>query len=317
MKPTANLAVEDAFLLRAKSLTTLKVYGDESADATRTRVFSVATVIGTEDEWTAMMRPWLRRTRGLPFHANKCESEYARRDRAKHDENLTLYRDLVAILASSHLVGLGVSLDLKSHQQCLPGGPADIGYYKCFTDVLLNLGRMTRAFNAEPDERDDARLEFTFDSRLESNGTAGTIYTMLGTLPQWADTSIFDAEISFESSVEPRLEVADLVAREAMKEFDRKITQARPEPRKSFQALEASGKFIWIEHDLDYCERWRDQVNAMQGAADFAEYQRWLVDTGRVQNGRPHDNMTNRVLFYAWLEKRDALSQSAAACETA
>ena len=36
------------------------------------------------------------------------------------------------------------------------------------------------------------------------------------------------------------------------------------------------------------------------------DYKKWLVDTKRIQNGQPHDNMTNRALFYAWLEKRDA-----------
>ena len=41
-------------------------------------------------------------------------------------------------------------------------------------------GAVARKFNAAPDEEDDIRLEFTFDSRLESNGTAGLLYTALG-----------------------------------------------------------------------------------------------------------------------------------------
>ena len=68
---------------------TLKLYGDESADETKSRGFSVAGVFGTEDEWAEAMREWLRRTRGLEFHGNKCESEYAKTDRVKHEENLT------------------------------------------------------------------------------------------------------------------------------------------------------------------------------------------------------------------------------------
>ena len=42
----------------------LKVFGDESADETKSRVFAVAGVIGNEDEWQLAMREWLRRTRG-------------------------------------------------------------------------------------------------------------------------------------------------------------------------------------------------------------------------------------------------------------
>jgi hypothetical protein len=83
---------------------TLKFYGDESADATKSRAFAVAAVLGTEDEWADAMRGWLRRTRGLPFHANKCESEFVRDpDTDKHKENLRLYKDLTIILAESWL----------------------------------------------------------------------------------------------------------------------------------------------------------------------------------------------------------------------
>jgi hypothetical protein len=131
------------------AIVTLKFYGDESADETNSRVFTVAGVLGTEDDWTEAMRFWLRRTRGLQFHANKCESQFAKTDREKHDEDLNLYRDLTVILAESHLVGIAVSLDIKSRDECLSGIPKAFGYYKCLTDVLVNLGQITRDFNAE------------------------------------------------------------------------------------------------------------------------------------------------------------------------
>lgn len=137
-------------------MVTLKFYGDESADAANS-VFSVAGVVGTDDEWAEAMRFWFRRTRGLPFHANKCESQFAKTDREKHEENLKLYRDLALILAESHLVGISVSLDIKSRDEFLPGIPKDFGYYKCLTDVLVNLGQITRDFNADPNEPENAK----------------------------------------------------------------------------------------------------------------------------------------------------------------
>lgn len=94
-----------------------------------------------------------------------------------------------------------------------------------------------------------------------------------------------------------------------MKEVERKLTQSARPQRRSFRALDMTGKFIWIERDRAYCERWRDQVNSDQGKADLEEYKKWLADTKRVQNGQPHDNMMNRALFYGWLEKRDALAK--------
>src|ERR1700730_5734373 len=100
---------------RWTAMFTVKAFGDESADATRSRVFAVAAVLGTEDVWADTMRQWLRRTRGLPFHANKCESEYANHlDRQKHPDNLKLYADLTNILAESRLIGISVALDLAA-----------------------------------------------------------------------------------------------------------------------------------------------------------------------------------------------------------
>jgi hypothetical protein len=289
----------------------LNVYADESANDGRS-VFAVAAVVGTEDEWAVAIREWLRRTRGLPFHAAKCESEHARNpDRGPHSENLRLYRDLTTILAVSHLVGISIALDVESQRQLLPGTPTDLAYYKCFTDLIVNCARMARQYNAERKEPDEAvTLRFTFESRRESDGTAGAIYSVFQNVPAWADASIFDTPIAFDTKSNPRLEAADLLAREAMKEFDRKLTNVRPEPRRSFQTLERSGRFRWVEYDHTYCQEWRKRVDSVEGQADFKDYKRWLANTGRVQDGNPHDNMANRALFYSWVEKRDALARS-------
>jgi hypothetical protein len=83
------------------------MFGDESADETKSRVFAVACVVGSEDEWALAVREWLRRTRGKQFHANKCESEFAHDpDRQKHKDNLKLYEDLTKILAAVTLSAL-------------------------------------------------------------------------------------------------------------------------------------------------------------------------------------------------------------------
>jgi hypothetical protein len=171
---------------------------------------------------------------------------------------------------------------------------------------------MAQQFNAKPDEEDDVRLEFTFHSRLESDGTAGTIYKMFRTLPEWVGTSVFHTTVGFEKGSEPRLEMPDLLAREAMKELDRKIINARPKARRSYRALrdaemDGTKKFIFTEHDRVYCERWGDSMNQPESQVMLEEYEQWLAQTGRVQNGRQHDNMANRALFYTWLENREEL----------
>jgi hypothetical protein len=174
-----------------------------------------------------------------------------------------------------------VSLDLKSQAECLPGVPVDVSYQKCFTDVVVNLAQIARKYNV--DRSDSARLEFTFASRTESDGAAERTYLMIRNLPERVHTSILETNVRFErAALEQRLEPADLLAREAMKEFDRKISSARPEARKSFTALDAANKFIWIARDHAYCERWRDLVNSADSKTDYVTYKRWLIDTKRV-----------------------------------
>jgi hypothetical protein len=55
----------------------VSVYGDESADETKQRVFAVAALIGTYSQWSWLRSRWSERTGGKEFHAAKCESEYA------------------------------------------------------------------------------------------------------------------------------------------------------------------------------------------------------------------------------------------------
>ena len=71
-------------------------------------------------------------------------------------------------------------------------------------------------------------------------------------------------------------------------------------------------KFIFINRDSDYCESWRNQVNGPQGQADRAAYEKWLVDTGNLQNGHVHDTHANRVRFYAWLENTETRQRASA-----
>jgi hypothetical protein len=56
---------------------------------------------------------------------------------------------------------------------------------------------------------------------------------------------------------------------------------------------------------------WRDELQKPINRELMQQYLKWLVDTGRVQHGRPADNMANKAMFNNWLEKREALSRRA------
>src|SRR5438445_11457854 len=117
-------------------------------------------------------------------------------------------------MAESYLVGMAIALDLVSLKPCLPDTPPETAYCKCFTAILRNTGEMAKRL---PEEERDARIEYTFDSRLETDGTASQIYQSFRNLPEWLGTDIFDTKVTLEGGDEPRREIADLLAREAMK----------------------------------------------------------------------------------------------------
>src|SRR5688572_2273593 len=128
------------------------MYGDESADETKSRVFAVAGVVGNEPEWALGIREWLRITRGLPFHATDVER--------LGTTGQELYKKLTLSLAGSYLVGFAVALDLKSHAEIFgKDAPRDWAYFKALADVIGAAARTARQFNAVPHEEDDIRLE--------------------------------------------------------------------------------------------------------------------------------------------------------------
>ena len=289
-------------------MTTLKGFGDESADSKQERVFAVAAVFGTEDEWALAIRDWLRRTRGLPFHATDCEAVQGEERQA----SLDLYRDLTQILVKSHLVGFAVALDMASYREIFPDVfVPDWGYFKALSDVIGSASRTAKTFNGQPGE-ESVRLEFTFDSRLQSNGTAGTLYTMMANQPEWADSGIFATKIAFEGGPgkSPRLEIGDLFAREAMKELDRKITNIPSKVRASYTALAQTSKFIFIERRSDYWLRLKEHVAKPEAHALMQQFDEWCIRGGRIDvKGHPARSTNNWFLFNAWLDKNDGANK--------
>ena len=205
-----------------------KIYGDESADEKQSRVFVLAAIFGTEDEWAQATQEWLRRTRGLEFHASVCESEFAKHpDEQKHKDNLKLYKDMTQILAKSYLCGVSVAFDLASMKDCLGfSSVKDLAYRWCFANVIEWIGKRALAFTINSSNPYTLPLQVTFDARLQSEGTVDRIYSAFQKQSEWKDAEIFKELVKFEPGPEPRLEFPDLLAREAMKELDRKITNA-------------------------------------------------------------------------------------------
>jgi hypothetical protein len=283
----------------------LSVFGDESADETKQRVFAVAALIGSEEAWSALVKTWHERTGGKEFHATECETEYADDpDLGKHKHNLLLYADLTQLIVSSELHGVGVALDLASQRESFPDMAEDFGYYHCFMHVVSNLVEEAELLNDESGIRDN--VTFTFDHRQQSEYNSGVLYDWMVNSVEWKHHNVFmDTKISFESRKNQRIQAADLFARETMKHLDNMVAPKRRPVRRSMEALMACGdRFRFFLFDREWeVQRRRladglDRLQQFLGLPDPDEghipYGTWL------QDNRLHDNMSNRFRFLAW-----------------
>ena len=269
----------------------LSVFGDESTDENQQRVFAVAGVIGSDEQWEHLEQLWVNRTGGIPFHANDCDSDRGSYAATPHAGNKALYRDLTVLLAESGLGGYGFAVDLIALRQVFPDAP-DIAYYKCFLEVLQKM-RNCAAYNGES-------VKFTFDSRMESEHNTGLLYGMFRGSSEWSH--ILFPFVGFAVSRElPEIQVADLFARETMKALDNIIGPVKRPPRKSMQALLATGRFDAEAVSTDWFIGLKRKMPTLEREAGMSEgqYRTWLAGH-RLQH-----NTTNMFRYLQWCENRD------------
>jgi len=270
----------------------LFVYGDESMDETKQRVCAVAGIVGTEEIWAAIQTKWIDRTGGIPFHANDCDSDYGDYKNTPHADNKALYRDLAIMLAESGLAGFGQAIDLKAKEAIFPGG-SDLAYFNAFIRVLEAM----RNFAINTKET----LEITFDMRLESEHNAGLLYGYARESDQ-TYTACLASKISFEFAKDnPRIQVADLLAREAMKALDNFVGPVKRPIRKSWKALADTNRFDVAAFSTEWFSSMKQQYAEVQKIVGFNQndYVQWLKDRNR------QDSISNKFHFITWIARRD------------
>jgi hypothetical protein len=270
----------------------LRVFGDDSMDETKERVCAVVGVIGTEAAWKELKGKWLARTGGIPFHANDCDSDYGDYVNTPHAENKALYRDLAIILADSHVGGYGHAIDLMAHRRVFPG-TLDIAYYRAFLGVIEEMKNVAR--------NNEEIAELTFDMRLESEYNAGLLYGHAReNEPEW--TLFLAGKISFAfSRDEPGIQIADLLAREAMKALDNQVGPVKRKIRKSWAVLRETKRFEVEAYSDDWFNDLKKHYAELRKKVGFRQedYVNWL----RERNRQP--NTTNLIHFLDWIAKRD------------
>ena len=230
----------------------LSVFGDESADETKQRVFAISGVFGLESEWLRAEAAWTALTNGEVFHA--ADWEYAGRG----DE----YKALVQAVASGPIAGVAFAIDLAAFNDVYPDTLRESAYMKCFARVVMETADNAARFNASNPNHQFSKIEYTFDNRPEIAYSAARAYGAFINDPDWTPAALLASKVSFECRTNPRIQIADLIAREGMKDLDRKVGLVAFPERRSKIALEASGRFKFLALGREYFQderaRWAE-----------------------------------------------------------
>lgn len=259
------------------------VVGDESYDAKGQRVFAIAAIVGTDRQWDEFVPAWLEITNGEEFHAAEWETEFAKDpDQDKHKKRLESYRKLTEVLAWSGMHGWGIGVDLAGYRKAFPHITLDWAYQKCFVETFIRINRDSIALGYKD-------LKFTFDTR-QGQGTISLLYEYLKGWPEWSEFPLsFGDKIDFGTRKNPRIQAADLFARETMKGLDRHLQGLSR--RKSLITLGTSCRhFQFVYLMSEYFSQMKKALGArIRSTRD--DYARWLIGTNA------QDTITSRYRY--------------------
>lgn len=265
------------------------VFGDESQDENKQRVFTVAGIFGDSEEWKRFAGEWTSLTGGREFHAADCESDLGEFANTSHEENQKLYKDLTTILAKANFFGYCVSMELSAYREFFPNAkdPSD-PYYFCFYSVVRKLTEInSHCFPLD-------KVEFTFDQNIDARYNAAALYDQMLQLPEWKGYDLLSDKVSFTTRKNPHVQAADLLAREGMKRLDNRIGPKR-RVRRSLIALEKTNRFSFFEAGREYFRRAVEITPELRKlpCSDMDKYREWLRDK------RLQENSSNLIRYHA------------------
>jgi hypothetical protein len=262
----------------------LSVFGDESSDNKKEKVFVVAGLLGDDNQWAKLREVWVEHTKGRVFHAADCESGHGQFKDMLREDRLALHRKLARVLSDSGLIGYAWALDIASSQKEFPNVAAGQHYYSCFIRTITSLQRAARFFVPQD------QLEFTFDQHPDTDYNAGLLYQYVNSQGVYP---LVSEKISFATRKEIGIQAADLWAREAMKRFDGQLFSANVQPRPQWITLRESKRFDAELLDCSHFENLKLRMSKMQQELGMKpeEYRAWLKQTGR------QDSQSNRFIY--------------------
>jgi hypothetical protein len=273
----------------------LTVFGDESHDQTKQRVFAVGAVIGDTSQWEAFSARWKERMGEMVFHAADCESRRGQFRHLSEQECHRLHRDLTRILAESALVGWGAAVDIAGVRAAFPDVLKDQIYLSCFLRSIKYMA--DKALLRIP----RSAIHFTFDQHDETEYNSGLLYEYLKADTQGDGEALLSEEISFGSRKSVGIQAADLWARELMKRFDSCLFDERSTERPQWNMLMRTKRFgadfVYGGYFADLRARY-ESISTELGM-NPSEYRAWLVKKRR------QDNQSNRILYMMDMDAKE------------
>lgn len=254
----------------------LTVFGDESTDGERQRVFVVAGLIATQKRWDALEPVWIKTLGGKRFHGTDLVSGGGDFQGISKEQRLKLYLDLTKLLVKTNIIGFGVAIEINAYRTLFPDVPEYMSYYMCFVPTVLQLSKIA-ASNKQ-------KANFIFHHNRKTDYNSGLLYDSMINFPEVKFRKYFN-RISFASDDEIGIQCVDLFAREVRRDFDKRYLQnIKYNTGKSFESLCKTGRFFYEPHDKQYLKDFRERYDKRQ-----VNLGNWLKTHGL------DNNITNRI----------------------
>ena len=250
-------------------------YGDESRDGTGRQVYAVSGVFGNKSDWKAVRGPWKERLEGIVFHAADCLSGEEDFKHLPGKERSKLYRDLVQIIVKSRLIAVAGAIAVAEYHDVFPRDFEHSPYLWLFSDIVLEMAQL--AYVSIPRRG----VEVTFDRNPPIQYNASLQYDFIRRSPDQKIVRLLSDKVSFATRKTMGIQVADLVAREAMNRLDDQLLGNR-RVRGSFAALRDSRRFRYrFLRKNDFEEKKKLLANSpLRNRVSLAQYDEWARDNG-------------------------------------
>ena len=291
-----NITIKSLRQARKKKvlIKVISVFADDSCDEKCERIFVVASIWGTQEEWDTIEVNWIKRTGGKIFHATDCESGYGDYKGIPREKRHREYKDLTKILAASPMMGVGSAIDVKAYRTFMPDALEDAPYFQCFVRVILETVKWARLIIPQQ------KIKFTFDINHKVQYNAAFLYeNLLVKRPEYIKyTSLMDKDLGFATSETVGIQVADLFTRETMKHYDNQFGPIQRPLRLSMDALIKTKKFLCTYYHENYFKAFKEKLKELEQETGLSQedYQKWQL------KHNCQDNAENRIRYAIYKE---------------